>query len=66
VPGDVALVGYDDIKVSRFIGLTSVAQNMYDVGKDGTDRLLARLGAGGRTDVLSSNVGTELAVRSST
>ena len=43
VPGDVALIGYDDIKVSRFIGLSSVAQNMHEVGKAATDLLLRRL-----------------------
>ena len=66
VPGDVALVGYDDIKVSRFIGLTSAAQNMYDVGKEATDRLLQRLGGGGRTEVFSREIPTDLAIRSST
>jgi LacI family transcriptional regulator len=43
VPDDFSLVGYDDIKVSRFIGLSSVAQNMHDVGEDATAVLLDRL-----------------------
>lgn len=43
VPDDYALVGYDDIKVSRFIGLTSVAQNMHSVGEQSTNLLLERL-----------------------
>jgi LacI family transcriptional regulator len=43
VPGDIALVGYDDIKISRFIGLSSVAQNMHDVGEEATNVLLQRL-----------------------
>lgn len=43
VPDDIALVGYDDIKISRFIGLSSVAQNMHDVGEEATNVLLQRL-----------------------
>lgn len=43
VPHDCALVGYDDIKISRFLGLTSVAQNMHEVGRNATDLVLRRL-----------------------
>lgn len=43
VPDDFAIVGYDDIKVSRFIGLSSVAQNMHEVGERAADRLLHRI-----------------------
>lgn len=43
VPEDVALVGYDNLKLSRFLGLTSVDQWMYDVGHRATRRLLERM-----------------------
>ncbi len=43
VPGHFALVGYDDIKISRFIGLTSVDQGMETVGHMAASRLLTRL-----------------------
>ena len=43
VPGDVALVGYDDVKTSSVVGLTSVAQNMHAVGERAVERLLERL-----------------------
>ncbi|MES3629081.1 MAG: LacI family DNA-binding transcriptional regulator [Longimonas sp.] len=43
VPENFALVGYDDIKISRFIGLSSVAQNMHDVGEKAAETLLRRL-----------------------
>ena len=43
VPEDIALVGYDDIKTSKFIGLSSVDQNMEGVGKEAAKRLLFRL-----------------------
>ncbi|HYE59205.1 MAG TPA: LacI family DNA-binding transcriptional regulator [Rhodothermales bacterium] len=32
VPEDLSLVGYDDIKVSRYVGLSSVDQKMLEVG----------------------------------
>ncbi len=43
VPEDIALVGYDDIKTSRYIGLTSVDQSMQDIGETATELLLSRL-----------------------
>jgi LacI family transcriptional regulator len=43
VPEDVAIVGYDDIKTSRYIGLSSVDQKMQDVGHQATDVLIQRL-----------------------
>lgn len=43
VPQDFALVGYDDIKTSHFLGLSSVDQNMEGVGKNAARRLLVRL-----------------------
>lgn len=43
VPGDVAIVGYDDVKVSRYLGLSSVDQRILDIGQQATARLLARV-----------------------
>jgi LacI family transcriptional regulator len=65
VPDDYSLVGYDDIKVSRFIGLTSVAQNMHYVGERATDVLLDRLNNAGSDDPVSELVKPELEVRKS-
>lgn len=65
VPDDVAIVGYDDIKVSRFIGLTSVAQNMHDIGERATDLLMRRLQKTGPVEILSEIVTPELVVRDS-
>lgn len=65
VPDDFAFVGYDDIKVSRFIGLTSVAQNMYQVGNEATDLLLNRLKQSGPEDFISRLVETTVNVRKS-
>lgn len=65
VPEDYSLVGYDDIKVSRFIGLTSVAQNMHYVGEKATDVLLGRLNSSGSDEPVSELVNQELKVRKS-
>jgi LacI family transcriptional regulator len=65
VPDDFAFVGYDDIKVSRFIGLTSVAQNMHDVGQTATDLLLSRLKRQGPEDYVSRLIEPRLQVRKS-
>ncbi|PSQ99498.1 MAG: LacI family transcriptional regulator [Bacteroidetes bacterium QS_9_68_14] len=46
VPQDVALVGYDDVKTSQFVGLTSVSQDMHRVGERATACLLDRLRGG--------------------
>ena len=64
VPEDFALVGYDDIKVSRFIGLTSIAQNMYGVGRIATDRLLDCL-QDSKDETINRQVATQLKVRAS-
>lgn len=65
VPDDYSLVGYDDIKVSRFIGLTSVAQNMHYVGEQSTDLLMHRLNNSGPDEPISELVGQELQIRKS-
>ena len=64
VPEDFALVGYDDIKISRFIGLSSVAQNMHQVGEDAAEALLRRL-KGEEFPFISERVQPELHVRKS-
>lgn len=43
IPDDVAIVGYDDIKSSQFIGLSSVDQSIQQIGHTATERLLDRL-----------------------
>jgi LacI family transcriptional regulator len=65
VPDDVALVGYDDIKVSRFIGLSSVSQKMHDIGEAAADLLLRRLDGAGDDTPVSQLVTPELRVRRS-
>lgn len=43
IPEDIALVGFDDIKISAFIGLSSVDQDMEGVGERATRTLIDRM-----------------------
>ncbi len=43
MPTDIALVGYDDIKTSRFVGLSSVHQSMQKIGYAAAKKLCERL-----------------------
>ncbi len=43
IPREVSIVGYDDLKLSRFLDLTTVAQGMHEAGRMATVRLLERL-----------------------
>ena len=42
VPDDIALVGYDDVKNSHYIGLSSVDQSMQKIGHRATEVLIGR------------------------
>ncbi len=42
VPEDIALVGYDDVKTSYYIGLSSIDQRIEETGRLAAERLLAR------------------------
>jgi DNA-binding LacI/PurR family transcriptional regulator len=43
VPGDVTVVGYDDISVAEPIGLTTIRQHLYESGRIGAEMLLAEI-----------------------
>ena len=43
VPDDYVILGYDNIKASRYIGLTSIDQSMSAIGERATDLLLKRI-----------------------
>ena len=65
VPEDVAIVGYDDVKVSRFIGLSTVSQKMHEIGEAAADLLLHRLQGTGAADPVSRLITPDLQVRAS-
>lgn len=43
VPGDVAVIGFDDIKLSLYVGLTTLRQPMYEMGCLAMEKLLQRM-----------------------
>jgi len=65
VPRDVSVVGYDDLKLSRFLDLTTVTQGMHQAGLTATQRLLQRLAAPTH-DRVDVEIPLSLAVRGST
>lgn len=44
VPGDVAIVGFDDVPVSQYVGLTTLRQPTYEMGTLAVEKLLQRIG----------------------
>ncbi len=45
IPQDLAVVGFDDIQVSSHIGLTTIRQPMFEMGRQAANRLLTRIEA---------------------
>jgi DNA-binding LacI/PurR family transcriptional regulator len=43
VPGDLSLVGYDDIEAAAYVELTTVSQFLYETGKRSAERMLQLL-----------------------
>lgn len=43
VPQDLSVVGYDDIEVAEFLGLTTIRQLLFESGEQGVQLLLAAL-----------------------
>ena len=43
VPDDVKVIGYNDLKMSRFLGLSSVDMNIQEIGHQATELLLRRM-----------------------
>ena len=43
VPGDLSVVGFDDLEVAAYVGLTTVRQPLEDSGRRGVERLVAAL-----------------------
>ncbi|BDV32014.1 LacI family DNA-binding transcriptional regulator [Microbacterium terricola] len=67
VPGDLSVVGYDDIALSRWMSpqLTTVHQPLRRMGEEAT-RLVLRMAQGERPDNLRMDLATHLIVRGST
>jgi LacI family transcriptional regulator len=66
IPTDLAVTGWDDIPVARFLapGLTTVRQPMAEIGSRAAQLLLERI-AGKRRQQVSTILPTEIIIRSS-
>jgi LacI family transcriptional regulator len=40
VPDDLSVIGFDDIEVAQYVGLTTVSQSLHESGRRGVERLL--------------------------
>ena len=65
VPGDLSVIGYDDIESAALLGLSTVRQPLADSGAEGARRLCALL-RGERVTPLRQQLALEVVRRSST
>lgn len=64
VPEDVSVVGYDDIEVAAYMGLTTINQSLYQTGVEGVNALLKLLEE--NTSVKSYSLPVSMVVRNTT
>jgi LacI family transcriptional regulator len=43
VPNDIQLIGFDDLSIARYVGLTTIRQPMHEIGAGAFDLLMARI-----------------------
>ena len=65
VPEDLSIIGYDDIEIAEYVGLTTVRQLLYESGKRGVELLLDVL-ENLSIDPICEVMPTELIVRRTT
>jgi DNA-binding LacI/PurR family transcriptional regulator len=65
VPGDLSVIGFDDIDVASYAGLTTVRQPLFDSGRRGAELLLEVL-AGVPPSATTETMPLELIVRATT
>jgi LacI family transcriptional regulator len=46
VPEDIAVVGFDNVKIAAYVGLTTLGQPMYEMGRLSAQKLITRLKEG--------------------
>jgi DNA-binding LacI/PurR family transcriptional regulator len=66
VPGDLSVIGFDDIEIAAYVGLTTVRQPLYESGRRGTELLLEALGRDRPARAQVHRLDLELVVRSTT
>lgn len=66
VPADLSIVGFDDVEVARYVGLTTVRQPLYETGCRAAELLLEALRAENPSAPEVHTLDLELVVRSTT
>jgi LacI family transcriptional regulator len=66
VPDDVSVVGFDDLEIARYVGLTTVRQPLHDMGRRAAELLLAALESEEQVPVAVHQLDVELVVRATT
>ncbi len=62
IPADITIVGFDDIELSKYLGLTTVHQPMYEMGTLAVNRLIAKI-AGEESNNFKKVFATNLVIR---
>jgi LacI family transcriptional regulator len=65
VPEELSVIGFDDIEVASYVGLTTVRQPLFESGRRGAELLLRAL-SGRQIDLRTELLPLELVVRSTT
>lgn len=66
VPDDLSVIGFDDIELAAYVGLTTVRQPLFESGRLATRLLLEALGADGTTTAHVHELPLEVVARSTT
>jgi DNA-binding LacI/PurR family transcriptional regulator len=65
VPGDLSVIGYDDIEMAEYFGLTTVRQSLYESGAEGV-KILFQIMQNPPASPVAVTLPTELVIRTST
>ncbi len=64
VPDDIAIIGFDDIELARYVGLTTMRQPIVEMGELAVKRFIEKI-SGDQNSEFKHNFLTELVVRAS-
>jgi DNA-binding LacI/PurR family transcriptional regulator len=64
IPEDISIVGFDDIELAEYLGLTTVRQPIFEMGKMSVERLIKKVSESD-TQIVRKSFSTELVVRES-
>ncbi len=64
VPDDISIIGFDDIEIAEYLGLSTMRQPMYEMGSLAVHKLIARI-EGNREHRFEKHFNTQLIIRDS-